>query len=137
MLCGIDVGGTHTDAVLIGPDGVVACAKLPTNHDDLLASIREALASIATVAGPAAVTRLNLSTTLTTNAIIEGTADPVGVLVSGGPGIDPAAYAMGAYYTSLPGPSTTGDARPAPWTSTPPARSLTPGKRPGCAPMPL
>ena len=58
MLCGIDVGGTHTDAVLIGPEGVVACAKLPTNHDDLLASIREALSSIVAVAGPAAIDRL-------------------------------------------------------------------------------
>jgi len=103
MLLGIDVGGTHTDAVLIGPGGVVACAKLRTNHDDLLASIREALAGIVAVAGPGAVTRLNLSTTLSTNAIVEGTADPVGVLVSGGPGIDPEAYRMGRFYHVLPG----------------------------------
>lgn len=103
MLCGIDVGGTHTDAVLIGPDGVVACAKLRTNHEDLLASIREALAGIVAVAGPKAVTRLNLSTTLSTNAIVEGTADPVGTLVSGGPGIDPLAYRLGEHYHVLPG----------------------------------
>jgi N-methylhydantoinase A/oxoprolinase/acetone carboxylase beta subunit len=103
MLCGIDVGGTHTDAVLIGPEGVVACAKLPTNHDDLLASIREALASIVAVAGPTAIARLTLSTTLTTNAIIEGTADPVGILVSGGPGIDPEAYRQGDHYHVLAG----------------------------------
>ena len=103
MLCGIDVGGTHTDAVLIGPEGVVACAKLPTNHDDLLASIREALSSIVAVAGPAAIHRLTLSTTLTTNAIIEGTADAVGILVSGGPGIDPEAYRQGGHYHVLAG----------------------------------
>ena len=103
MLLGIDVGGTHTDAVLIGPEGVVACAKLRTNHDDLLASIREALSGIVAVAGPGAVTRLNLSTTLSTNAIVEGTADPVGVLVSGGPGIDPEAYRMGGHYRVLSG----------------------------------
>ncbi|EHJ48488.1 Hydantoinase/oxoprolinase [Solidesulfovibrio carbinoliphilus subsp. oakridgensis] len=103
MLLGIDVGGTHTDAVLIGRDGVVACAKLRTNHDDLLASIREVLSSIVAVAGPGGVARLNLSTTLSTNAIIEGTADPVGVLVSGGPGIDPEAYRIGDHYFVLPG----------------------------------
>ncbi|MHC1791023.1 hydantoinase/oxoprolinase family protein [Solidesulfovibrio sp.] len=103
MLCGIDVGGTHTDAVLIGPGGVVACAKLRTNHDDLLASVREALSSIVAVAGPAAIARLTLSTTLTTNAIIEGTADPVGILVSGGPGIDPEAYRLGGHYHVLAG----------------------------------
>ncbi len=103
MLCGIDVGGTHTDAVLIGPEGIVACAKLPTDHDDLLASIREALASLSKAAGPTTITRLNLSTTLSTNAIIEGTADPVGLFVSGGPGIDPEAYRLGEHYYVLPG----------------------------------
>lgn len=103
MLLGIDVGGTHTDAVLIGPGGVVACSKRRTNHENLLASIREVLAGIVPVAGPQAVTRLNLSTTLSTNAIIEGTADPVGVFVSGGPGIDPEAYRMGDHYHVLPG----------------------------------
>jgi N-methylhydantoinase A/oxoprolinase/acetone carboxylase beta subunit len=103
MLLGIDVGGTHTDAVLIGRDGIVACAKLRTNHDDLLASVREILASIVSVAGPGGVSRLNLSTTLSTNAIIEGTADPVGLLVSGGPGIDPEAYRLGEHYQVLPG----------------------------------
>jgi N-methylhydantoinase A/oxoprolinase/acetone carboxylase beta subunit len=103
MLCGIDVGGTHTDAVLIGQDGVVACAKLRTNHDDLLASVREVLASVVSVCGPGCVSRLNLSTTLSTNAIVEGTADPVGVFVSGGPGIDPEAYRTGEHYYVLPG----------------------------------
>jgi N-methylhydantoinase A/oxoprolinase/acetone carboxylase beta subunit len=103
MLLGIDVGGTHTDAVLIGRDGVVACVKLRTNHEDLLASIREVLAGIVSVAGPSAVTRLNLSTTLSTNAIVEGTADAVGLFVSGGPGINPEAYRLGGHYCVLPG----------------------------------
>ncbi|EFL51750.1 Hydantoinase/oxoprolinase [Solidesulfovibrio fructosivorans JJ]] len=103
MLCGIDVGGTHTDAVLIGPEGIVACAKLRTNHDDLLASVHEALSGIVAVSGPRTITRLNLSTTLSTNAIVEGTADPVGMLVSGGPGIDPEAYRLGGHYYVLPG----------------------------------
>jgi N-methylhydantoinase A/oxoprolinase/acetone carboxylase beta subunit len=103
MLLGIDVGGTHTDAVLIGRDGVVACVKLRTNHDDLLASIREVLSGIVSVAGPSAVSRLNLSTTLSTNAIVEGTADAVGILVSGGPGINPEAYRLGEHYCVLPG----------------------------------
>ena len=40
---GIDAGGTHTDAVLCGPRGVVAAAKAPTNHDDLPASVRASL----------------------------------------------------------------------------------------------
>ncbi len=103
MLLGIDVGGTHTDAVLIGREGVVACAKLRTNHENLLATIRDILESVVSVAGPAAVSRLNLSTTLSTNAIVEGTAEAVGVFVSGGPGIDPETYRMGEHFYVLPG----------------------------------
>ena len=32
---GIDAGGTHTDAVLCGPEGILAGAKAPTCHEDL------------------------------------------------------------------------------------------------------
>lgn len=95
MLVGIDVGGTHTDAVLIARDGVKACVKLRTNHDNLLASVRDALSSIAAVAGPEGISRLNLSTTLSTNAIVEGKTERVGLFVTAGPGIDPASYRMG------------------------------------------
>jgi N-methylhydantoinase A/oxoprolinase/acetone carboxylase beta subunit len=54
MLLGIDVGGTHTDAVLVGRDGIVAMAKIRTNQDNLLASVKDALESIVSVAGPRA-----------------------------------------------------------------------------------
>ena len=92
MLLGIDVGGTHTDAVAMDiEDGVevVASCKVPTRHDDLLSSVSEALEIILTTVDKDTVTQLNLSTTLSTNAIVQGKTEDVGVIVSSGPGIDP------------------------------------------------
>ena len=43
---GIDAGGTHTDAVLCGPEGILAGAKAPTYHEDLPSSVRAALAAL-------------------------------------------------------------------------------------------
>ena len=92
MLLGIDVGGTHTDAVAIDLEGevkVVASTKVLTRHDDLLTSVTEALEEILKEVDRNAVTQLNLSTTLSTNAIVQGKTEDVGVIVSSGPGIDP------------------------------------------------
>ncbi|BDQ34448.1 hydantoinase/oxoprolinase family protein [Pseudodesulfovibrio portus] len=92
MLLGIDVGGTHTDAVAIDTKSgvrVAASCKVPTRHDDLLSSVTEALETILKEVDQAAVTQLNLSTTLSTNAIVQGKTEDVGVIVSAGPGIDP------------------------------------------------
>lgn len=103
MLLGIDVGGTHTDAVLIDRQGIKAMAKIKTDHQNLLHSIKDALESIVSVAGPEGVTRLNLSTTLSTNAIVEGVTEPVGMFVSAGPGIDPEMYRVGGHYYTADG----------------------------------
>lgn len=92
MLLGIDVGGTHTDAVAIDiHDGVkvATTCKVPTRHDDLLSSVTEALEAILAEVDKDAVSQLNLSTTLSTNAIVQGKTEDVGVIVSAGPGVDP------------------------------------------------
>ena len=69
---GIDTGGTYTDAVLInGADQVEASAKVLTNHQDLVSSIRHVLDTLPQVR--LRDTRLvSLSTTLGTNAVVEG-----------------------------------------------------------------
>ena len=95
MLLGIDVGGTHTDAVAIDTkDGVkvAASCKVLTRHDDLLASVTEALDVLLGKIDRDAVTQLNLSTTLSTNAIVQGKTEEVGVIVSSGPGLNPHNY---------------------------------------------
>jgi N-methylhydantoinase A/oxoprolinase/acetone carboxylase beta subunit len=103
MRIGIDIGGTHTDGVLIDGTRLVAAAKTPTNHDHLLESISQILHLILAGQDPTGISTLNLSTTLTTNAIITGTTDPVGMLVVGGPGIAPENYRIGNHFNLIPG----------------------------------
>ena len=43
VVLGLDMGGTHTDAVLLRGGTLLASVKVPTNHQDLLVSTREAL----------------------------------------------------------------------------------------------
>jgi N-methylhydantoinase A/oxoprolinase/acetone carboxylase beta subunit len=103
MRIGIDIGGTHTDAVLIDSTRLVAAAKAPTLPDNLLASITGVLEAILAGQDPRRVRTLNLSTTLSTNAIVTGAIEPVAVLVVGGPGISAETYRIGDHYHLLPG----------------------------------
>ena len=70
---GIDTGGTYTDAVVydLAARKVVASAKALTTRQDLAAGIREVLTRLP--AGPLReVAQCSLSTTLATNACVEG-----------------------------------------------------------------
>jgi len=87
---GIDTGGTFTDAVLLDENQqVVATAKSLTTHFDLAQGIAGALAQLPQ-AQLQAVNLVCLSTTLTTNSVVEGKGAPVCVLLAGyspsGPG---------------------------------------------------
>ncbi|HSW62726.1 MAG TPA: hydantoinase/oxoprolinase family protein [Dissulfurispiraceae bacterium] len=94
MRVGLDVGGTHTDAVVVDTTGIVCSAKVPTNHSNLISSVMSALINVLGAA-PSPVSAVHLSTTLTTNALLEGKTEPVGVLVSSGPGIHPLHHRIG------------------------------------------
>lgn len=100
---GIDVGGTNTDAVRIEGGRVTAWKKIPTTPANLLQSIRTALSEVLKRTANQQVERITLSTTLNTNAIIENRTEPVGVLVSAGPGIHPRNYRMDDYYEMIAG----------------------------------
>lgn len=80
---GIDAGGTFTDAVLIDANNtVVAHAKALTTHFDLGRGIRDVLDRLPRdQLGRAAM--VGLSTTLTTNAVVEQRGMPVCVLLAG------------------------------------------------------
>ena len=82
---GFDTGGTYTDAVLFDPDeGVVASAKALTTKQDLSIGLGGALAGL----GPLpdrAIGLVSLSTTLATNALVEGHGQPVGLILIGYP----------------------------------------------------
>ncbi len=103
MRIGIDIGGTHTDGVLIDGARLVAAAKTATEHDNLLDSIGRVLHSILSGQDLKRIATLNLSTTLNTNAIVTGRVEPVGVLVVGGPGIAPETYRIGDHFHLIPG----------------------------------
>ncbi|MBN2331532.1 MAG: hydantoinase/oxoprolinase family protein [Deltaproteobacteria bacterium] len=98
MLLGIDVGGTHTDAVIIDRQGVVKAAKVATDHDHLLGSVKLVLREVLQGTNPELIKKINLSTTLTTNAIVEQQLDPVGMVVLAGPGINPQRCRVGSYF---------------------------------------
>lgn len=80
---GIDTGGTFTDAVLLdGARQVLASAKSLTTRFDLAQGIGHALDQLP----PGmleAVDLVSLSTTLTTNSVVEGKGSPVCVLLAG------------------------------------------------------
>ncbi|WP_197917825.1 hydantoinase/oxoprolinase N-terminal domain-containing protein [Thiosulfatihalobacter marinus] len=72
---GVDTGGTYTDAVLIRDEShVIASAKALTTRHDLAEGIGAAIAAVMAQAGaaPQDVTLASLSTTLATNALVEG-----------------------------------------------------------------
>jgi N-methylhydantoinase A/oxoprolinase/acetone carboxylase beta subunit len=80
---GIDTGGTFTDAVLLdAARTVVASSKSLTTPFDLSIGIQHALAGLPQPL-LAAVDLVSLSTTLTTNSVVEGKGAPVGVLLAG------------------------------------------------------
>ncbi|MBU4261987.1 MAG: hydantoinase/oxoprolinase family protein [Proteobacteria bacterium] len=86
-IIGIDTGGTYTDAVLIRrPDNtVIVTSKYPTTHNNLSLGISKCLLQLFSQSAvrPAEVELVAVSTTLATNAVVEGKGADVGLLVAG------------------------------------------------------
>ncbi len=86
-IIGIDTGGTYTDAVLMDADSgaVLATAKEPTTHYHLATGTGHALAALLAASGvaPSEIRQLAVSTTLATNAVVEGKGARVGLFVIG------------------------------------------------------
>jgi N-methylhydantoinase A len=74
VLLGVDVGGTFTDAVLVGDDAAVHTAKVPTTPERQERGVLEAVRLVLERAGaqPADVKRFAHGMTVTTNALLEG-----------------------------------------------------------------
>lgn len=87
LLLGIDTGGTYTDAVLFNDQTskVVAKAKsLTTRHDLALGIAGAADRVIATAAiDPSSIELVSISTTLATNALVEGQQRRIGLVMIG------------------------------------------------------
>jgi len=83
VLLGIDTGGTYTDAVLLDTErGVVAAAKALTTKHDLVEGIYNAVKAALPSSAPR-IQLVSLSSTLATNAIVEGKGSRVCVLLIG------------------------------------------------------
>ena len=85
-LLGVDTGGTYTDAVLIRDETViVASAKALTTRADLAIGVGNAVRSVLAQAGieAAQVSLASLSTTLATNALVEGQGGRIALIYIG------------------------------------------------------
>lgn len=83
ILLGIDTGGTYTDAVLLDDKhGIIGAAKAPTTRYDLSIGIRNAVQE-ALPHPPPDIQLVSLSSTLATNAIVEGKGSPICLLLIG------------------------------------------------------
>ncbi len=87
MIVGLDMGGTHVDAVLIENGKVTKTSKKPTNRENLFQSIWATLQDLLTGENISKIERINLSTTVSTNAIVEDKTSPVGMFIQSGPGL--------------------------------------------------
>ena len=118
---GVDTGGTFTDAVVVdlGSDRVVASAKVPTRHDDLRGCVAEAMARVlqdgrgasASALSAADIGLVAVSTTLATNALVEGAGRPAALVAIG---FEPETLARAGLRASVGTPSSArADALPA------------------------
>jgi N-methylhydantoinase A/oxoprolinase/acetone carboxylase beta subunit len=103
MIIGLDVGGTHTDVVLLGENGLINEFKIPTNQKDLFGTVLSGLDQITRGIDPRDIKRVVFSTTLATNAIVQEKTPPVGMFVTAGPGIDPALFRVTDHFHVVSG----------------------------------
>jgi N-methylhydantoinase A len=102
MILGIDVGGTHTDAVLIDSLTIRKKAKVLTDDRNLLKSLLEVTNELVDDSSIEKLERVVLSTTISTNAIVQDKVDRVAMLLVSGPGLPQSCYDVrqDAYFLS-------------------------------------
>jgi len=86
MILGVDVGGTFTDAVLVGADGAVHTAKVPTTSADQAVGVLEVISEVLARADatPREVTGFAHGMTVATNALLEGRAARTALIATAG-----------------------------------------------------
>ncbi len=103
MILGLDVGGTHTDVVLIGDDCINRQVKVVTDPSNLYGSVLAGLDEALHGVDRREVRRIVLSTTLTTNCLVERKFPEPGVIVVSGPGMDAGLFRTGPFYSVVSG----------------------------------
>jgi len=87
LIVGLDVGGTHIDAVIVEQGNIIDTIKRPVHRDHLFDSIWTTLEELFSRHDKTKIERINLSTTVSTNAIVENKISPVGMIIQSGPGL--------------------------------------------------
>jgi N-methylhydantoinase A len=103
MILGLDVGGTHTDVILLGKAGIERKIKVPTDTQNLFQTLLDGLSETVEGVDPHSIHRAVLSTTLATNLVAQKKLPPVGMVVAAGPGIDPQHFRTNDHYYMVPG----------------------------------
>lgn len=85
MIIGIDVGGTHIDGVLLHNKKIIRKEKIPT-EGDLSRNIWKVLKGLIQSVDKRKISRINLSTTVSTNAIAEDKLSKVAMFIQAGAG---------------------------------------------------
>jgi len=89
-LCGIDIGGTFTDCVIVDGEGAVTTAKAPSTPHDFAQGVQDALKAAGAKLGLgldalcAEISMLSHGTTVGTNAIIQKRGAKVGLITTRG-----------------------------------------------------
>ena len=86
MRLGVDIGGTFTDIVVLGPDGTVHARKVLSTPDDYSRAIEDGVTRLLADAGiaPAGITEFAHGTTVATNALIERRGGRVALVTTRG-----------------------------------------------------
>ena len=99
---GIDVGGTFTDAVLMQGNSIVDITKVPTRTDNLLQTIINTIDKLG-ISEQKPVEKITVSTTLVTNAILQGHLPQIKLCLFPGRGMRLEALAWPVPYHVLSG----------------------------------
>lgn len=103
MILALDMGGTHVDGVLLEAGQLLKAVKHEVQRDDLFASIWQCLQELLQDQEKDDIRRIQLSTTVSTNAIVENKIAKVGVIIQSGPGINWGYERMGTQVHKLSG----------------------------------
>lgn len=103
MIIGLDVGGTHTDVILLDGRHLVREVKITTDPENLFETLLAGLDAVTKGFDPKTIRRAVLSTTLATNLVAQQKLPDVGMVVAGGPGIDPRHFRTNPLYYTVAG----------------------------------
>lgn len=83
---GVDIGGTFTDVVLRGADGILRTKKVLSTPDDYARGVVQGILELLDESGaaPASVTKVVHATTVASNAVLEGKGSRCALLTTAG-----------------------------------------------------